>query len=55
MKELTWYDFDKLSQRSKKEFLIKVKADYKSGDRYSTLLYNRNAEYFGLEKINPSF
>lgn len=51
MKVLTWYDFDKLSYSSKKEFLIKIKANLQKDERFSPLIYNKYAKQFGLEKI----
>jgi len=55
MKNYTWYDFGRLSDSAKKQFLIDIKPSAQKEGSFSLLLYNRYAEQFGLEKIIFSY
>lgn len=55
LNENSWYDFEKLSDDAKKNFLIRMKPIAERTGRTDLILYNKYAEQFGLIKIKPFF
>lgn len=55
LKEISWYDFEKLSEDAKKNFLIRMKPIAERLGRTDLILYNKYAEQFGLTKTKPIF